>query len=202
VLEPPNRATRVPVLRSFDRTGTLKWTQRLSDRTWAKLAIGPGGPVVQQAPSEQWLPAGSAGAALDRTAQARRGRPGRPLANGREIVVERVGADELRLAELAGNAVLRAWRISSRTPLGEVQLAEPMRNHLVVVVKAYTDDRSEFLVLVLDRSGLVKQLSVDASQWAETAPLARFRLAGSSLYRLGSTPTGASVDRYDLEVSP
>jgi hypothetical protein len=202
VLEPPNRTRRVPVLRSFDRSGTLKWTQRLSDRTWAKLAIGPGGPVVQQAPSEQWLPAGLAGAALDRTDQARLGRPGRPLANGREVVVERVGAGELRLAELAGSALHRAWRISSTTPLGEVQLAEPMRDRLVVVVKAFTDDRSEFLVLVLDGSGLVKQLSVDASQWAETAPLARFRLEGSSLYRLGSTSAAASVDRYDLEVAP
>jgi hypothetical protein len=200
VLEPPDRATPAPVLKSFDRTGRLEWTQRVSDRTWAKLALGPDGPVVQQAPSEQWLPAAMDGAALERSAQARRGRPGRPFANGREVVVERVGMGELRLAELAGNAVLRAWRIRSRTPLGEVQLAEPMRNRLVVVVQTYTDDRGEFLVLVLDRSGLVQRLSVDASQWAETAPLARFRLVGSSLYRLGSTMTGLSVDRYDLEV--
>jgi hypothetical protein len=117
------------------------------------------------------------------------------------VVVERVGTGELRLAELGNNAVRRGWRITSSTPLGEVQLAEPMQNRFVVVVNAYADDRSEFLVLVLDRSGLVEQLSVDAAQWAETAPLARFRLAGSSLYRLGSSATGASVDRYDLEVS-
>jgi hypothetical protein len=42
---------------------------------------------------------------------------------------------------------------------------------------------------------------VEPSEWAESAPLARFRLAGSSLYQLGSTPAGAFVDRYDLEVT-
>ena len=201
VLEPPNRAAPAPVLRSFRRDGALKWVQRLSDRTWSKLVVGPDGPVVQQQPSEQWLPAGEHGAALGRAAQAARGRPGRPLANGRDLVVQRVGAGELRLAELAGNATVRAWRITSATALGDVQLAEPLVDRLVVVVKTYTDDQDEFLVLVLGGSSLVQQFSVEPSEWAESAPLARFRLAGSSLYQLGSTPAGAFVDRFDLEVS-
>ncbi len=42
--------------------------------------------------------------------------------------------------------------------------------------------------------------SVAAADWAETAPLSRFRLAGSRVYRLGSTPSGVHVDRFDLEV--
>jgi hypothetical protein len=201
VLEPPDRANAAPVLRRFNRAGTLEWSQRLSDRTWAKLAVGPDGPVVQQEPSEQWLPAAADGAPLDRQNQARRGRPGRPFANGREIVLARVAARELRLAEVTGSAVVRSWRIGSSTPLGEVQLAEPFGNKLVVVVKTYTDGHGEFLALVLDRSGLVQRLSLDATQWAETAPLARFRLVASSLYRLGSTEQAAFVDRYDLQVS-
>src|SRR5512133_1187729 len=111
VLEPPNRVSPAPILRSFRGDGTLRWAQRLSDRTWAKLAAGPTGPVVQQQPSEQWLPVAEHGAALDRAAQAGRGRPGRPFANGREVVVERVGSGELRLAQLAGDALVRGWRI-------------------------------------------------------------------------------------------
>ena len=126
--------------------------------------------------------------------------PGRPFADGREVVVERVGAGELRLAELAGDAVVRSWRITSATPLGEVQLAEPHGNRLVVVMKTYTEDRSEYVVLVLGRSGLVNSFAVESLEWAESAPLARFRLAGSSLYRLGSTHAGLFVDRFDLEV--
>jgi hypothetical protein len=47
----------------------------------------------------------------------------------------------------------------------------------------------------------VKQFSVPGADWAEAAPLTRFRLAGNSLYRLGSTPAGMFVDRYDLGVS-
>jgi hypothetical protein len=202
VLEPPNRTTPAPVLRSFRGDGSPRWGQRLSDRTWAKLAAGPVGPTVQQQPSEQWLPVAEHGAALDRPAQAVRGRPGRSFANGREVVVERVGAGELRLAELVGNSVVRSWRITSATPLGEVQLAEPHGNRLVVVTKMYTDDRSEYVVLVLDRSGVANRFAVESLEWAESAPLARFRLAGSaSLYRLGSTRAGLFVDRFDVEVS-
>jgi hypothetical protein len=115
-------------------------------------------------------------------------------------VVERIGAGELRLADVAAGAAERSWRITSATPLGEVQLAEPHGSRLVVVVKTYTDERDEFLVLVLGHSGLVERFSVEPFQWAESAPLARFRLADSSLYHLGSTPAGAFVDRFDLEV--
>jgi len=201
VLEPPSRVSPAPILRSFRGDGTLRWAQRLSDRTWAKLAAGPAGPVVQQQPSEEWLPVAEHGVALARAAQAGRGRPGRPFADGREVVVERVGAGELRLAELVGDAVVRSWRIISATPLGEVQLAEPLGNRLVVVTKTYTDDRSEYVVLVLDRSGVVNSFAVEPLGWAESAPLARFRLAGSSLYRLGSTPKGLLIDRFDVEVS-
>jgi hypothetical protein len=70
-----------------------------------------------------------------------------------------------------------------------------------VVVKAYTDTADEFVVLVLDGRGLVRRFSIRSSEWAASAPLARFRLAGRSLYQLGSTPDGAFVDRYDLEVT-
>jgi hypothetical protein len=201
VLEPPSRLNPVPVLRSFRGDGTPRWAQRLSDRTWAKLAAGPAGPVVQQQPSEQWLPVAENGAALSRTLQAGRGRAGQPFVNGREVVVERVGAGELRLAELAGAAVVRSWRITSVTPLGEVQLAEPQGNRVVVVTKTYTDDRSEYVVLVLDRSGIVNSFAVESLEWAESAPLARFRLRASSLYRLGSTSAGLFVDRFAVEVS-
>jgi hypothetical protein len=201
VLEPPNRLTPVPLLRSFRSDGTARWTQRLADRTWAKLALGPAGPTVLQQPSEQWLPAAEQGIALDRGTQAGRGRPGRPFAHGREVVVDRVGSGELRLAELAGNAVVRSWRITSETPLGEVQLAEPRGNELVVVLKTYTDERAEYDVLVLRQRSAAERFSIEPSEWAESAPLARFRLAGSALYQLGSTAAGVFVDRFDLKES-
>jgi hypothetical protein len=200
VLEPPSRTSPAPILRSFRGDGTPRWAQRLSDRTWAKLAVGPAGPTVQQQPSEQWLPVAELGAALGRAVQAGRGRPGRRFADGRDVLVARVGPAELRLAEHAGNSAVRSWRITSATPLGEVQLAEPHGNRLIVVMKTYTQDRSDYVVLILDRSGLAASFAVEPLEWAESAPLARFRLSGSSLYRLGSTYAGLFVDRFDLEV--
>jgi hypothetical protein len=68
-------------------------------------------------------------------------------------------------------------------------------------MKTYADDRSDYAVLVLDRAGVAAEFAVEPLEWAESAPLARFRLAGPSLYRLGSTRTGLFVDRFDLEVS-
>jgi hypothetical protein len=202
VLESPTRMTTAPMLRSFTAAGAPKWARRLSDRTWSKLALGPEGPVVQQEPSEQWLPAVAAGKALERSEQARRGRPGLRVAGNRELVVDRVGPSELRVADVGASGVTRSWRITSKTSLGEVQLAEPLASRIVVVLKTYTDDTGEFVVLVLDRSGVVGELSLEASEWAESAPLARFRLSGTSLYELGSSPDGLFVDRIDLEVKP
>jgi hypothetical protein len=69
-------------------------------------------------------------------------------------------------------------------------------------VKTYDGNNDEFEALVLDKSGVRRRFAVPSAAWAESAPLARFRLAGSALYQLGSTPAGAFVDRFDLEVSP
>ena len=44
--------------------------------------------------------------------------------------------------------------------------------------------------------GVVEQFSLPAYDWAQSMPLSRFRLDGSSLYELGSTSSGVFVDRY------
>jgi hypothetical protein len=202
VLEPTgNGDGRTPELRSFSPSGALRSKTPIADRTWSQLREGPHGPEVQQEPSEQWLPATRGRRSLSRTAQASNGHSGRTLPDGRELVVFRAGTSEARIAVVASTHVLRAWRIVSKTPLGEVQLAEPLGDRVVVVIRPYTDTQDEFLVLVLGDHGAERSFSVDSADWAETAPLARFRLAGSSLYQLGSTPSGMHVDRFDLEVN-
>jgi hypothetical protein len=190
VLEP--RGT----LKRYRGDGTLEWRQELADRTWAKLAHG----VVLQQPSEQWMPFAASDAPLTRSQQARAAKTAKRLENGHDVVVARIGACELRVAELHGAKQLRGWRIISETPLGEVQLAESYGSRIVVVTRAYTDERDEFEVLVLDRDGLAGRFAVASDTWTETAPLARFRLAHGALYRLRTTASGASVDRFDLEV--
>jgi hypothetical protein len=151
---------------------------------------------VQVEPSEQWV---SAAPAVPRAEKVSSGRAGRRLADGSDVVVLRTGTGELRVARVVGGRVRTGWRILSDTPLGEVQLAEQVGGGMVVVVKTYSHTADEFVVLVLSGQGLVRQLALRSSEWAASAPLARFRLAGHSVYQLGSTPSGAFVDRYDLE---
>jgi hypothetical protein len=200
VLEPTGAGT-TPELRSFEAAGRLRSKTPIADRTWSQLRVGPQGPEIQQEPSEQWMPAERGRTWLGRAAQVQRGRPGRALANGNELVVFRTGDAEARITEVAGGAVKRGWRITSETPLGEVQLAEPLGGRVVVVLRPYTETQDEFVVLVLGNRGIERSFSLDSADWAETAPLARFRLTGSSLYQLGSTPTELHVDRFDLEVN-
>ena len=106
---------------------------------------------------------------------------------------------EIRVSVESGS-VRRSWRITSQTPIAEVQLAEALGSRLVVVARVYTDMQDEFVVLLLGADGLERKLALDSVDWAETAPLSRFRLVGSSLYQLGSTPASVFVDRFDLEV--
>src|SRR6185437_8176305 len=106
-------------LRRFRHDGTPAWTQRLADRTWVKLGRGA---TVLQEPSEQWMPLAEGGSPLARSEQARAAHADKPLQSGRGVLVERIGTDELRIAEVRGHSPLRSWRITSETPLGEVQL--------------------------------------------------------------------------------
>jgi hypothetical protein len=190
------RAGERPAVRTFDQSGRTLGIDTLPERTATQVRIGPSGPVVLQQPSGQWRPVARGNAST--SAAAAVGAAGRSFPGGSEVIVLRTGS-ELRLALTDGSVVRRAWRITSGTPLAEVQLAEPFGQGLVVVARVYTDAADEFVALVLGPRGLVRSMSLDSAGWAESAPLSRFRLAGASLYELGSTPEGLFVDRFDLE---
>jgi hypothetical protein len=199
VLESATRGGRRPLIRRFDADGRELDAVEAAERTSSQIRIGPAGPVVLQQPSNQWMPVAIAGAPVSPARQRREARSGRPLRGGGEVVVLRRD-DEIRLAVLRDGEVEGAWRVRSATHLAEVQLAEPLGRRLVVVIRVYAEGRDECEVLLLDRRGLVRRFSVPSADWAESAPLGRFRLVGSALYQLGSDPAGAFVDRYDLGV--
>jgi len=200
VLETVADPGETPLVRAFDAQGRARGAWHIAGANASAVRAGPEGPVTLQYPAGQWRPVAEGGRGLTVDEQRRRGRAGRPLPGGEELVVQRVG-QEARIAIVGRNGVRRSWRIESDTPLAEVQLAEPLGSRVVVVLRVYTDVRDEFEVLVLDGSGIASRFAVDAPAWAETAPLARFRLRGAALYTLGSTQRGMFVDRYDLEVS-
>jgi hypothetical protein len=198
VLETAADGDRAQQLRTFGADGAARGVVDLAEHGSA-VRMGPAGPVVLQQPAGQWMPATVNGRDVAPAQQARAGRAGRPHPGGSEVVVLREGENEVRAALLGASGTRRTWRVRSDTPLAEVQLADPYRDGLVLVVRTYTDDAAEFVVLVLDRKGLARHFSLDANDWAETAPVSRFRLVGASLYQLGSTPAGLFVDRFDLE---
>ena len=202
VLEPAAAGQPAPLLRTFDPSGRALGVAALPDPVAAQVRIGPAGPTVLQYPSAQWQSGRQSTSIADRWDPDQPGaaRAGRPLPGGGEVVVMRKGG-EIRVALVSSGIIQRSWRVQSDTSLAEVQLAQPLGDRLVLIVRAYTDSADQFVALVLDGRGLVRSFSLDSADWAESAPLSRFRLVGQSLYRLGSGPEGLFVDRYDLEVS-
>ena len=198
VLESVAAPGRHPALRRFDEDGRDLDVVETAERA-SQIRLGAAGPVILEQPSNQWMPAMVEDAPASPQQQRVHGRSARSLRVGGDVVVRRVG-DEIRLALLGPGGVRGSWRITSGTPLGEIQLAEPLGKRLVVVVRAYSDTADEFVVLNLDRKGLAQSFSVSPADWAETAPLGRFRLVNGSLFQLGSSAAAAFVDRYDLEV--
>jgi hypothetical protein len=200
VLETTNGGRDTQLLRSFGAEGAAEGVATIAGRA-SQVRLGADGvPTVLQQPSSQWTPARAVdGRVLGPAAQRAAGTAARPLVSGSEVVVLRSGA-EIRVSLRTKDGSRRSWRITSQTPIAEVQLAEALGTRLVVVARVYSDTRDEFVVLLLGPSGLEQELALDSADWAETAPLSRFRLVGGSLYQLGSTPANVFVDRFDLEV--
>ena len=198
VLESTSSTGRNPLIRRFDDGGRELEAIESAERTPSEIRIDERGPVVLGRPSHHWMPVLIDGVPASPRRQLERGRPGRRT-GGTEVVVLRQPND-VRIALIAGNAVTRSWRVRSATPFAEVQLAEVWGHRAAVVVRMHDDTADEFAVLVLGGGGLVDRFTVDSADWAEAAPLGRFELVGRWLYRLGSSPAGVFVDRFELEV--
>ena len=198
VLETTGGPDRSQLLRRFGPQGAAQESSPVDERASQVRIAADGFPVVLQQTSGQWLSTADASGSLSLPAQRRSGRAGRPLRAGGEAIVLRRD-NEVRVALVGGGSV-RSWRVTSATPLAEVQLAEPLGSRLLLVVRVFSDAQDEFVGLVLGDKGIVDRFSLDSADWAETSALSRFRLAGSSLYQLGSTPSRVFVDRFDLEV--
>ena len=161
------------------------------------LRAGPAGALVHGYPGDMWRSVGRAGRPLEPTAQVDDAQAGRRVGGGVEVVVHADPAQAL-FALVRGDRVLRAWRVTSATSIGEIQLAEPLGDSLLVVLRLWTQTDAEFVALVLTPQGLSTSFAVDAEEWAESAPLGRFRLHGTTLYELRSAPSGAGIVSFDI----
>ena len=189
-------ASGTPMLRSFTAGGYPIASTRLAEQTADMVRVGPNGPLVHAYPSEMWLPTGAGAPPFAPAQQLAAAEPARRV--GDSSVVVSATSDEAKLALVRGDRVAHAWAVRSAANLGEVQLAEPYGDGLLVVLRVWTEKRAEFRVLRLTRAGLAESFAVDRAEWAESASLSRFRLHGSTLYQLRSTPSGTQVATFEI----
>lgn len=186
-----------PAVRSYAPSGTQLAVTGVAGSGADMLRAGPSGALLHAYPGEMWLPVGSDGQLLQPSQQAAAARPGAPAPGGAQVVVN-ASRKEALFALVQGDRVLRAWSVASGTNLGEIQLAEAYGDGLFVVLRMWTSQRAEFVALILSPTGLGGSFSVDAVEWADSAALSRFKLAGRRLLQLRSTSAGAEVVTFDL----
>lgn len=205
VLETANAAFPAPLLRAYTLQGTELGSAPVADSAAAQVRVSGSTAYVAQYPSSLWAPVllNNGRSPVEPSMQLSSGAPGAPAGAG-HVVVQSTGS-EIRVGtyvQAGASYQLSTARITSATPVADIQLAQALPSgRLLVVFSVYTDTQHEYEAVVLDQSGsLVEQFSLPAAEWAQSMPLSRFRLVGSSLYELGSTESGAFVDRYDLGV--
>jgi hypothetical protein len=187
----------VPVIRTFDANGTLLASTATAEDSVDMLRGSPIGPVTHSYPSEMWMPTGAGVPPLTPAEQIAAEQSARPIAGGQGVVV-RMLANEGRFALVAGTTVVRAWKVTSTTDLGEAQLAEVNGGNLVVVVRVWTETQAEFRVLQLTPTGFSTHFDVADVKWGDSGALSRFRFANGTLYQWRSDGTGPQVVTYQI----
>ena len=186
-----------PTVRSYAPSGAPLAAVPVSGAGADMLRTTPDGAALHGYPGEMWLPVAASGHLLQPSQQTAGARPSSPGTDDVDVVVD-ADRNEAAFALVRGDRVLRAWRVSSLTNLGEIQLAEPYVNGLLVVLRMWTSQRAEFRALVLSPTGLAGSFSVDVAEWAESAPLGRFELDRGRLYQLRSISGGTEVVAFDV----
>jgi hypothetical protein len=185
-----------PEFHGYTPTGVPAGEVTVSSRGADMVRAGDRGVFVHGYP-DAWVPVSEEGDLLDPGRQAEGARSGLRAGGGVEVVVHG-SHGEAMFALVRDDRVLKSWRVSSASSLGEIQLAEPFGDGLLVVLRVWTEAQAEFVALVLSRTGLAQSFSMAAGEWAESAPLSRFRLDGSTLYQLRSAPDGFEIVTFDL----
>jgi hypothetical protein len=144
-----------------------------------------------------WLPTGAARPPIGPQEQLSRAVAARP-AEGAVGVVVHASAGEAKIALVRGSQVVHGWILKSPSNIGEVQLAEPYDNGVLVVVRIWTEKQAQFRVVRLTPDGIAQSFAVDRAEWAESASLSRFRLHGHTLYQMRSTPSGVEIATFEI----
>ena len=186
------RAGRTPLVRRFDSSGRSLGSTETAESRSSQIRHGLG---WSRRPSAAF-PTVDAGRGRRIARRARRSTPGRsrgPIARRRNRSHRARPQQRDSCRSRRFGRVHRSWRITSETKLAEVQLAEPLGNHLRARHTRLLDDRDQFVVLVLDRSGVRRTLHSSQPNGPRAHHLRAFAWSASSLFQLGSTSAGVFV---------
>lgn len=190
-------ASTKPAVRAFTAAGVPIAAVQLAEPVADMIRVGPSGPLVHSYPSEMWLATGPGRPPFGPERQLAAAQAARSVPGGLGAVVHASPA-AVKLALVRGDHVVRAWLLHSESSFGEVQLAEPYGDGMLVVVRLWSEKHAEFRVLRLGPTGLLESFDVEPAEWAESASLSRFRLHGSTLYQLRSDPSGITIAKFEI----
>lgn len=194
VLNMPNRGA--PLVSTLSPAGALLSNHALSQGIPEVMAVTAAGTFAQTHPSSLWEKLPTPGGTSSFSG-------GLPLDGQRQLLLDATN-EEVRVAVTTSTGVERAWRITSATTLGEVQLARVSGDTLDLVVRTYTEHptkQAEFTYLRIVGDTVTKQFNMPAVEWAETSALSQFELGVGGLYQTRSTPDGFSIVRFALSTS-
>lgn len=154
--------------------------------------------VVDLLPQDAWTAVSGAPGALTVGISG----VGRPMASGSRLL-RVITEDFLRLGLVSGDRVADAVEVRFAQRLGEVALAEPDGAHgYWAVVHVWRDRPSpvdQYQVIHVSGGRVVGAFAVGDRRFADTPPLARFRLGRDGfLYQLVTSSSGLRILRYDL----
>jgi hypothetical protein len=190
-----------PELVRFNASGKQLSDQFVPGETATSVRASATGPVVFALPSEEWLPAlTSSHTPTSSTAMASNGSSARPTKAGAPALTVKVLPSEVRIMESVHGAATTVWRLTSDTTLGEYQLAHLDGQDLLVVVRQYDDEQSQFRVIKVSPTGkVISNFVARPQEYAETSPQSEFRVGpNGDLYQAVSTSQQFSVVRYVL----
>ncbi len=194
-------------------TGKVQWKAATTvGSSQARLVIGPDGSLFAAGPSATptWTPLTTpAGRPLTLAAQRARSGPLQPVTRDLRLSTTQVSAHEVHFALVdRAHAVVRAWRIRSRTTLGLERITPAIVGGDLVVALSLTREGKPFrwqdVVLRLTPTGAARaRLTLDPrGVWDPDGSTARTttRIAADGrLYQLRTSPTtGLTVARYSL----
>jgi hypothetical protein len=126
---------------------------------------------------------------------------GRPITGGRQLL-RVITEDFLRLGVVADGRVVDPIEVRFAHALGELALAEPDGSNgywAVVHVRQDQPPVDQYQVLHISRGRVVQTFAVGDRRFADTPPLARFRLGRDGfLYQLVTSSAGMRIVRFDL----